>query len=227
MANTAGQETILTLERMKTMLRKTEERLKGREPSPVRSMSLHESFRDTLPKLHHSLASEQYLTVRSGVAQILPLEAVDDGQRLLANQTKQVVCQSRAKGVTSKKTLGSAGSDWFDLPRTHLTPELRRDLQMLRMRSTWDPKRHYKNDNRKSLAPEFSQVGTIIEGPTDFFSSRIAKRNRKKSFVDEVLAAEEGTGRFRHKYEDLQSSKTRGRQAYHKKLQQKRSKTRL
>ncbi|KAL8971746.1 MAG: hypothetical protein Q9183_000902 [Haloplaca sp. 2 TL-2023] len=231
MANNAGQNPLLTLEQMKMMLRNAEGRLKGRAPSPVHSIPLEESSRDTpppsLPKLQHSLETEPYLTVRSGIAQILPSEAVDDGQRLLANQTKRVSDRSGAKGVTSKGPMASAGSDWFDLPRTHHTPELRRDLQMLRMRSTWDPKRHYKNDSRKVLVPDFSQVGTIVEGPTDFFSSRISKRNRKRLFVEEILAAEAETGRFKRKYEDLQFSKTRGRQAYYKKLQQKRFKTRL
>lgn len=35
----------------------------------------------------------------------------------------------------------SSGSDWYNLPQTVLTPELKRDLQLLRMRSVLDPKR--------------------------------------------------------------------------------------
>lgn len=117
----------------------------------------------------------------------------------------------------------TAGSDWFNLPRTDLTPELKRDLQLLKMRNVLDPKRHYKKDNAKTNAPEFSQVGTIIEGPTEFYSSRIPNRERKKTFVDEVLAAEESTGRFKRKYGDIQSSKTSGKKAHYKKLKERRN----
>ena len=117
----------------------------------------------------------------------------------------------------------TAGSDWFNLPRTDLTPELKRDLQLLKMRNVLDPKRHYKKENARTNAPEFSQVGTIIEGPTEFYSSRIPNRERKNTFVDEVLAAEESTGRFTRKYGDIQSSKTSGKKAHYKKLKENRS----
>ena len=35
----------------------------------------------------------------------------------------------------------TSGSEWYNLPRTSLTPELKRDLQLLKMRSVLDPKR--------------------------------------------------------------------------------------
>jgi len=117
----------------------------------------------------------------------------------------------------------TAGSDWFNLPKTDLTPKLKRDLQLLKMRNVLDPKRHYKKDNGKSQAPEFSQVGTVIEGPTEYYSSRLLNRDRKKTFVEEVLVAEEENGRFKRKYSDIQASKTSGKKAYYKKLQEKRS----
>lgn len=91
------------------------------------------------------------------------------------------------------------------------------------MRNVLDPKRHYKKENGKTKAPDFSQVGTVIEGPTEFYSSRIPNKQRKKTFVDEVLAAEELTGRFKSKYSDIQSTKTSGKKAYYKKLKEKRS----
>ena len=128
---------------------------------------------------------------------------------------------AHCSSIQEKKA--TAGSDWFNLPRTDLTPELKRDLQLLKMRNVLDPKRHYKKENGKATVPNFSQVGTIIEGPTEFYSSRIPNRERKKTFVDEVLAAEESTGRFKSKYNDIQAAKTSGKKAYYKKLKDKRS----
>lgn len=81
-----------------------------------------------------------------------------------------------------------------------------------------DSKRHYKKENGKAQAPEYSQVGTIIEGPTEFFSGRITKKDRKKTFVEEVMANERQTGRFANKYNDIQSSKKSGKKSYYNSL---------
>jgi hypothetical protein len=91
------------------------------------------------------------------------------------------------------------------------------------MRSVLDPKRHYKKENGKAKIPEFSQVGTIIQGPTEFFSGRIAKKDRKKNFVEEVLAQERENKRFESKYRDIQANKTSGKKAFYKSLQAKRN----
>lgn len=108
------------------------------------------------------------------------------------------------------------------MPRTELTPELKRDLQVLKMRSILDPHRHYKKDNGKSKPPDYSQVGTIIEGRTEYFSGRVQNRDRKKTFVEEIMAAEKDSGRFKNKYAQFQNKKTSGKQAYYKSLKDKR-----
>lgn len=105
-----------------------------------------------------------------------------------------------------------------------MTPELKRDLQLLRMRSVLDPKRHYKKDNSKGNAPEFSQIGTIIEGPTEFFSSRVAKKERKRTFLDEAISVERQSSRFESKYNLIQLSKTSGKKSYYNNLRDRRRK---
>ncbi len=117
----------------------------------------------------------------------------------------------------------TAGNNWYDLPKTELTPELKRDLQLLRMRSILDPKRHYKKENNKAQPPKYSQVGTIIEGPTEFFSGRIAKRDRKRTFVEEALVLEKENKRFETRYNDVQGKKRSGRKAFYKSLRAKRN----
>lgn len=91
------------------------------------------------------------------------------------------------------------------------------------MRSILDPKRHYKTDSTKAQTPEFSQIGTIIEGPTEFYSSRILKNDRRKTLADEVLATEKSTGRFRSKYRDIQVAATSGKKSFYKNLKARRS----
>lgn len=108
------------------------------------------------------------------------------------------------------------------MPRTELTPSLKRDLQLLKMRNVLDPHRHYKKDNSKQLAPEFSQVGTIVEGPTEYFSARLDRGDRRETLADEILAGEKTSGRFRRKYDEIQVRKTSGKKAHYKALMEKR-----
>lgn len=90
------------------------------------------------------------------------------------------------------------------------------------MRSVLDPKRHYKKESGKAKAPEFSHVGTLVEGPTEFFTSRIAKKDRKRTFVDETLAAEGSNSRFKEKYGQIQAKRTSGKKSHYKAVQAKR-----
>ena len=118
----------------------------------------------------------------------------------------------------------TAGPEWFDMPKTNLTPQLRRDLQLIEMRSVLDPHRHYKKNNRRGKIPTFSQTGTIIEGPTEFFSARLNKKERSKNFVEEAMTVEKDSGRLKRKYGEIQEAKTSGKKAHYEKLMAKRKK---
>ena len=95
---------------------------------------------------------------------------------------------------------------------------------MLEMRSVLDPHRHYKKGSRKGKLPAFSQVGTVIQGPTEWYSSRINKRDRAKNFVEEAMITEQNSGRFKRKYNEIQGAKTSGKKAHYKALTAKRKK---
>lgn len=82
--------------------------------------------------------------------------------------------------------------------------------------------RHYKKESSRPEVPEFSQVGTIIEGPTEFFSGRLSNKERKRTLVEEVLAGEDASGRFKAKYGQIQVSKTSGKKQFYKNLKAKR-----
>ena len=91
------------------------------------------------------------------------------------------------------------------------------------MRSVLDPKRHYKKEYGKAREPEFSQIGIIQEGPTEFYSSRLPKKDRKNTLLDEVLASEAMNNRFKSKYAKVQNTKTSGKKAHYKALIAKRA----
>ncbi|KAF2756154.1 Fcf2-domain-containing protein [Pseudovirgaria hyperparasitica] len=123
----------------------------------------------------------------------------------------------------SQEKKASAGPQWYNLPKTDLTPEVKRDLQLIQMRGVLDPHRHYKKESGKSKAPEFSQIGTIIEGPTEYYSARIQNKDRKRTFVDEVLAAEAQSGRFKKKASDIQMAKASGKKRHYQAMKEKRA----
>lgn len=90
------------------------------------------------------------------------------------------------------------------------------------MRNVLDPKRHYKKGPSKLGAPKYMQVGTIVEGPTEWYSDRIDNKQRKRTFVEEVMAGEHETKRFKRKYGELQTKHTSGKKAFYKSLKAQR-----
>ncbi|CAI7867410.1 unnamed protein product [Closterium sp. NIES-54] len=58
------------------------------------------------------------------------------------------------------------------------------------MRNVLDPKRHYRSADSKKLPTHF-QIGTVVEGAADFYSSRLTRRERKQSFAAELLHDED------------------------------------
>jgi hypothetical protein len=97
-----------------------------------------------------------------------------------------------------------------------LTEEFKRDYQLLQMRNVLDSHRHYKKDGSRGKIPEFAQVGTIVEGPTERFSARLQKKERAKNFMAELSRNESTSGKLKSKYTNIQSAKTSGKRASYK-----------
>ncbi|KAH0292088.1 Fcf2-domain-containing protein [Aureobasidium namibiae CBS 147.97] len=175
------------------------------------------------PKLNTGEMVQPYVSSAGDVATVDRSRLLAEQDRKLSNQIRKVEDPVAIKKKTIESKKATAGEQWYNMPRTDLTPELKRDLQLLKMRNVLDPHRHYKKENGKMRPPEYSHVGTIVEGPTEYFSGRLNNKDRKKTFVDEVLSSEKDTGRFKRKYGDIQTSKTSGKKSYYKALQAKRS----
>jgi hypothetical protein len=74
------------------------------------------------------------------------------------------------------------------------------------MRNTLDKSHHYKSTDWKKL-PKYFQVGTVIEGPGEYYSSRIPKKDRKKTLVEELLADDKFKKYQKKKYMELMKKK--------------------
>ncbi|KAF9912661.1 hypothetical protein BX616_010268 [Lobosporangium transversale] len=120
----------------------------------------------------------------------------------------------------------TTGKGWFDLPQQVLTPELKRDLQILKLRNVLDPKRFYKREDKsKAKFPKYFQVGTIIEGNTEFYSSRLTKKERATTITGEVMKDLTGRDYYKRKFNEIQEAKQSGGKRFYKKGKGKQSKS--
>ncbi|XP_077506973.1 deoxynucleotidyltransferase terminal-interacting protein 2 [Amblyomma americanum] len=101
------------------------------------------------------------------------------------------------------------GPGWFGLPAPEMTEELKRDLEVLRMRHVLDPKRFYKKNDLKDL-PKYFQMGTVMDSAADFYHARVPKKDRKQTMVDELLADAEFRRFNKKKFNEFMAQQQRG-----------------
>ncbi|KAJ3599388.1 hypothetical protein NHX12_033351 [Muraenolepis orangiensis] len=100
----------------------------------------------------------------------------------------------------------TTGDGWFNMKAPELTVELKADLKVIKMRGALDPKRFYKKSDREGL-PKYFQVGTVMDSPTDFYHSRIPKKDRKRTMVEELVADADFRRQNKKKYRDIMAEK--------------------
>ncbi|EOA35766.1 hypothetical protein CARUB_v10020999mg [Capsella rubella] len=87
-----------------------------------------------------------------------------------------------------KQIKDTTGSNWFDMPAPTMTPELKRDLQLLKLRTVMDPAQHFKKAvSRSKIAEKYFQIGTVIEPASEFYG-RLTKKNRRATLADELVS---------------------------------------
>lgn len=126
---------------------------------------------------------------------------------------------SHAKTALDKTAPTDSGSQWFNMKKPEMTPELKRDLLILKNRSALDPKRHYKKE--KWQVPQYFQSGTIIEGNTEYYS-RLSRKSRGKTLAEEILHDDDSSKYFKRKYYEIQKERTSGGKRHYNKIKQKR-----
>ncbi|PNY23886.1 rRNA-processing protein fcf2 [Tolypocladium capitatum] len=177
------------------LLREAEQRLRGSSaPAPARSMPLVRVEVTALSvESSATVYKEQQLSVRKPQAQPTQKDTKND----------------------------TAGPNWFNLPKTDLTPDFKRDWQLLRMRGLLDPK-HQKKALR-SAPPEYSRVGQVIGGPADFYSARLTRKERKQTILEEVMGTLD-SNKLKGKYAGIQRNKMSGKKAFYQRLVSQRRK---
>ncbi|KFM61093.1 Deoxynucleotidyltransferase terminal-interacting protein 2, partial [Stegodyphus mimosarum] len=142
---------------------------------------------------------------------------------LAANLKKSIVCQPDFESLEKVPTYLSRrqktkqglkekektkGFHWYNMRASEMTEEKKNDLLVLQMRQALDPKHFYKRSANKPNSKYF-EIGTFVESPVDFYSSRVPKKQRKQTLVDELLADAEFRRYQKKKITEIELSQPR------------------
>lgn len=185
-------------------------------------MSLDNLFKELANQTPESASQDkdEFSKLKNRVENLPKIEAKLE---LAPQQTKDITRINDPIVVKQKvKEVDDSGKDWFNMKSPELTDSIKRDMMIIKQRSALDPKRHYKKE--KWDIPKHFHLGTIIEGPTEFYSSRLSKKQRGTSLVDEILHDNDSKKYFKRKYSEIQLQKTSGGKSHYKKVQKMRRK---
>ena len=126
-----------------------------------------------------------------------------------SSSTQLSTMTKRKRGGGVNDNLSTAGSGWFNMTPTPMTSQLKTDLSIIRNRNYLDPKKFYKNAD--SYEGKVLQLGTVIEGSNEYYSSRLTKRERRMNLTEEVMADRTVTEYAKKKYRELQAEKDVGK----------------
>ena len=121
--------------------------------------------------------------------------------------TTSFLASSSYRKTHSKIHDHTAGSGWFHMNPTPMTNQLKTDLSLIRNRNYLDPKKFYKSAD--SFDGKILQVGTVIEGSTEYYSSRMTRKERRGNITEELMADANVRQYAKRKYLDMQMEKER------------------
>lgn len=110
----------------------------------------------------------------------------------------------KERKIERSKTLGK---NYFDFKPSEMTEELKRDLKIIKSRNLIGKGQFSNVSDYKKKLPSAVQIGTIVEDKSEFYSSRVPKKMRQKTLVDELAADFDFRKKLKEKFLKIQSSK--------------------
>ena len=89
--------------------------------------------------------------------------SIDDSGALLHPPPAAMAAAARA--AMRRASRSDSGPGWFNLAAPAITPDLKRDLRLLRLRGALDPKRFYKSADTGRLPEHFAvrRIGALLD----------------------------------------------------------------
>merc|ERR1712110_294245 len=91
---------------------------------------------------------------------------------------------------------------WYGMKKVEMTEDLKKDLQILQLRTQIDPKSHFKRNLIRKM-PKFFQIGTVISGRDEGASYRIRRKGIQKSLLDEHIGYDRKVNHSRGQFLEL------------------------
>ncbi|KAF8566630.1 hypothetical protein P879_09642, partial [Paragonimus westermani] len=105
---------------------------------------------------------------------------------------------------------------WYDMPKPNVTEEEREDLEVIRLRRAIASDTHVKRSDTKF---KYYQQGVVVDDPGSFYD-RIARKQRGKTIVDELLANADLMKKHRKRYAQIERATMEKRTALRRQRQQ-------
>ncbi|XP_048270611.1 deoxynucleotidyltransferase terminal-interacting protein 2 isoform X2 [Bombus terrestris] len=138
----------------------------------------------------------------TSIDQVLKKSVIAPGFEQLNAVPPYMLTERLLQAQRRKERAKTKGKSWFNMPAPELTPEVKNDLQVIRMRSVLDPKHFYKKNDLKTI-PKYFQIGKVMDSHLDYYSGRLTKKERKKTIVDELMADAEFSKFNKRKYKEI------------------------
>eukprot|EP01048_Picozoa_sp_COSAG05_P005414 COSAG05_NODE_320_length_11481_cov_32.028730_5_plen_280_part_00 len=113
---------------------------------------------------------------------------------------------------------------YFDFESTEMTDAVRRDLEVLRMRTFINPKKHYKGSDHQWKPKKF-QIGTVVLPPQEYYSQAGSKRELKRGALDALKGDKTMMAYTKRKFMEAQAAtQAGGKKSYKRKMKKRRPK---
>uniref|UniRef100_A0A7S4AE67 Fcf2 pre-rRNA processing C-terminal domain-containing protein n=1 Tax=Pseudo-nitzschia australis TaxID=44445 RepID=A0A7S4AE67_9STRA len=127
-----------------------------------------------------------------------------EGLLLHPNSSSYAAAYSNFKRGIKRAPDDTAGKGWFGMKPSAMTEDLKTDLAIIRNRTYLDPKRFYKSTDKHH---KIVQVGTVIEGASEFYSSRLTKKERRANLTEELMADKKTSDYAKNKFKKMAREK--------------------
>ena len=137
------------------------------------------------------------------LSDVTQLSTASQALKMTKNRVENPYVGSSFKMGSKKAADLTAGHGWFHMQPTEKTDEVKTDLAVIRMRNILDPKRFYKTIDKTS-GKGVVQIGTVMEGTGEFWSSRLTNKQRRSNLTEELMADGAVASYTKNKYREIQ-----------------------
>jgi hypothetical protein len=117
-----------------------------------------------------------------------------------------VVVNRLSKKIKKLEDAQTAGDKWFNMKKNVMTPNVKDELNLIKLRGNLNPNQYYKKPDWKGL-PQYFQIGTVLAGGDETKSMKIPKKERKGNLIDQFLSEDQSTGWTKKKFGEIQEKK--------------------